>query len=120
MNPAESYILKHPEPYKSIMTYVRFLILTNLDHIEEKFNYGVPFYHYKKWPLVYLNVPKGRSFVDVAFVKGIELEERFPQLKDFNDRKYVRSFQVQNLEDMDEGVLISVLKAAAEIIDKSE
>ena len=119
MNPAEEYILRQPEPYQSVMMHVRSIILRNLDHIEEKYSYSVPFYHYRKKPFVYVNILKGQQFVDVAFVKGAQLESNFPQLQNYNNRKYVRSLQYRSLEDIDELLLIEVLRAAAGITDKS-
>ncbi len=75
MNPAENYILNQPEPYRSIMLYIRRVILKTLPNVEEKYNYGIPFYHHNKKPMCYLNILKGTNFVDVAFVQGVFLED---------------------------------------------
>ena len=117
MNPAENYILRQPEPYRSVMLYARAVILRTLDHITEKYNYSVPFYHYKKRPFVYLNILKSQNCVDVAFVKGVRLNDQFPQLQDYNNRKWVRSLQYTSLESIDEKVLIDILHAAAALTD---
>ena len=118
MNPAEAYILKQKEPEQSILMHVRWVILNTLDEIDEKFNYSVPFYHYKKRPFMYLNILKKQDFVDVAFVKGVMLRERFPQLQDYNNRKNVRSLQYRKLEEIDDKILIEVIKAAAELSNR--
>ncbi len=75
MNPAENYILNQPEPYRSIMLYIRSVILKTLPNVVEKYNYGIPFYHHNKKPMCYLNILKGTNFVDVAFVQGVFLED---------------------------------------------
>ena len=119
MNPAEAYILKQKEPYQSIMMHVRWVILDSLNNVEEKFSYGIPFYHFRKKPLMYLNILKRQDFVDVAFVKGTQLQSQFPELRDYNNRKNVRSLQFNSLEDLDEKLLRKVIYAAAELTDKS-
>ncbi len=119
MNPAEQYIFNQREPFQSVMLYVRSVILRTLPNVEEKYNYGIPFYHYNKKPFCYFNILKSTNFVDIAFVKGALLKEQFPDLKDHNNRKYVRSLQYENLESIDEGQLIAVLKEAALLSDQS-
>ncbi len=70
--------------------------------------------------MLYLNVLKGTSFVDIAFVQGIILEEKYPQLKNYNKRKQVRSLQVKSIEDFDEQMFIQLLKDAALSIENSK
>ena len=69
--------------------------------------------------MLYLNILKGTNFVDVAFVQGILLEENYPQLKDNNNRKQVRSLQVKSLEDFDELLFVQLLKDASIFLDNS-
>lgn len=115
MNPVEQYIYNQNEPYQSIMLYVRSVVLKTIPEIEEKFSYKIPFYSLKKKPLLYLNILKGTNFVDVAFMKGILLEQKYPQLKNYNKRKQVRSIQVQSLEDFDELKFKQILKDAVNL-----
>jgi len=102
------------------MLYVRSVILKTLPNIIEKFNYKIPFYHYNKKPMCYLNILKGASFVDVAFVQGVFLQDKFSQLKDYNNRKHVRSIQVKSMEDFDEFMFVSLIKEAAILLDNSK
>ena len=120
MNPVENYILNQPEPYQSIMLYVRSVILKTLPNIVEKYNYKIPFYHHNKKPLCYLNILKGTNYVDVAFVQGVILQNGFPQLKDDHNRKQVRSIQVKSLKDFDELLFVELLKEGASLLDKSK
>jgi len=119
MNPAENYILNQPEPYRSIMLYIRSVILKTLPNVVEKYNYGIPFYHHNKKPMCYFNILKGTNFVDVAFVQGVFLEEELPVLKNYNKRKQVCSLQYDRLENIDELLLIAVINAVAEITNNS-
>lgn len=93
--------------------------MRTLPNVEEKYNYSIPFYHYNKKPFCYLNILKDTNCVDVAFVKGSLLKEQFLELKDYNNRKFVRSLQYESLESIDELLLIEVIKAAALISDTS-
>ena len=63
-------------------------------------------------------IGKGQDFVDVAFVRGVQLEKRFPQLQNYNNRKQVRSMQYKSLEEIDEQLLCDLIVAAAALTDK--
>jgi hypothetical protein len=120
MNPIDQYLFDQKEPYQSIMLYVRSVIFKTLPKIEEKYNYGIPFYHHNKKPMCYLNILKGTNYVDVAFVQGVLLQNKFPQLTDYNNRKQVRSIQVKSLEDFDEYQFIELIQEAAILLDNSK
>ena len=119
MNPVELYILNKKEPYQSIMLYIREVIFKTLPSVEEKYRYGVPYYTHNNKPMLYLNILKGKKYVDVAFVQGILLEVNFPQLKNDNNRKQVRSLQVRSLEEFDELMFAALLKQASDHLDSS-
>ena len=93
MKPVERYFLEQQEPYQSIMLYVRSVILKTLPEVIERYSYRIPFYNIGKKPMLYLNILKGKNYVDVAFVHGIVFEKNFPILKDENKRKQVRSIK---------------------------
>lgn len=119
MKPVEEYLFNQREPYQSIMLYVRSVILKTLPNVEEKYNYGIPFYHHNKKPMCYLNILKGTNFVDIAFVQGVFLEDKFSNLRNYNNRKQVRSIQVKNLEEFDEQLFVNILKEASVLLDNS-
>ena len=119
MNPVEQHILNQKEPYQSIMPYVRSVIFKTLPNVQEYYKYRVPYYTHNNKPMLYLNILKGKNYVDVAFVQGILLEKKYTQLKDANNRKQVRSLQVKSLEDFDELLFIQLLKDATIFLDKS-
>ena len=119
MNPVEQYFYNQKEPYQSILLYVRSVILKSIPDVVEKFSYKLPFYHHNKKPLCYLNILKGTNFVDVAFVQGIFLQDKFPELKDHNNRKQVRSIQMKSLEEFDEFKFVQLLNEACKLLDSS-
>ncbi|MCB0439145.1 MAG: DUF1801 domain-containing protein [Mangrovimonas sp.] len=119
MKPVDNYFFNQKEPYQSIMLYVRGVILKTLPDVVERYSYKIPFYNIGKKPMLYLNILKGRNYVDVAFVQGILLEEKFPVLKNDNKRKQVRSLQVKSLEDFDELEFVELLKEAKSQIENS-
>ena len=113
MKPVDEYFFRQIEPYQSIMLYVRSVILKTKPEVQEHLSYGIPFYSIKKKPMLYINVLKNTDFVDVAFVNGIKFKDDFPELKDYNTRKQVRSIQLKNIEDLDEARFISLLNLVA-------
>jgi len=120
VKPIDQYFLNQKEPYQSIMLYVRSVILNTLPEVEEKYSYKIPFYNCHNKPMVYLNILKGKNYVDVAFVQGILLEKQFPILKDDNKRKQVRSIQLKTLEDLDQENFVALLHEASNILSKSK
>lgn len=92
MKQVDQYFLSQKEPFQSIMLYVRSVILITLPNVEERYSYKIPFYNCHKKPMLYLNVLKGKNYVDVAFVQGILLEKDFPFLKNDNKRRKQKLF----------------------------
>lgn len=120
MKPVDEYFLNQKEPYQSIMLYVRDLILSALPESKERLSYKIPFYNIGKKPLLYLNILKGKDYVDVCFVQGVLLEKDFPVLKNDNKRKQVRSIQLKSLEDLDHENFIKLLQAASKLLSESK
>jgi hypothetical protein len=102
------------------MLYVRDVILYTLPEVEETYSYKIPFYNIEKKPMIYLNILKGKKYVDVAFVQGILLENDFPILKNENKRKQVRSIKLKTLEDLDHENFVKLLHAAAKSLSESK
>ncbi len=120
MKPVDDYFINQKEPFQSIMLYVRGIILNVLPEVEERFSYRIPFYNIGKKPMIYLNILKGKDYVDVAFVQGVLLEKNFPVLKNDNKRKQVRSIQLRTLEDLDHENFVSLLHAASRSLSESK
>ncbi|RED50059.1 DUF1801 domain-containing protein [Seonamhaeicola aphaedonensis] len=120
MKPIDEYFLNQKEPYQSIMLYVRSVILNTLPDVVERYCYKIPFYNIGKKPVLYLNILKGKDYVDIAFVHGILLEKDFPILKNDNNRKQVRSIQLRSLEDLDQENFEELLIASVESVRNSK
>lgn len=120
MKPVDDYLYNQPEPFQSIMLYVRNVILKTLPNVTERYSYNIPFYHIGKKPMLYLNVLKGKDYVDIAFVHGVVFEKEFPVLKNENKRKQVRSIQLKKIEDLDELQFVELLKVAAIQTEKNK
>ena len=120
MKPVDRYFYEQKEPYQSIMLYVRSVILKTLPNVIERYSYGIPFYNIGKKPMLYLNILKGKNYVDVAFVHGVVFEKDFPVLKNENKRKQVRSIQLNAIEDLDELEFVQLLIVAAVQTEKNK
>jgi hypothetical protein len=120
LKPVEDYFLNQKEPYQSIMLYVRRVILNTFPEVVERYSYNIPFYNIGKKPMLYLNILKGKDYVDVAFVQGVLLEKDFPVLKNDNNRKQVRSIQLRALDDLDHDDFVDLLHAASSLLSKSK
>jgi len=109
MKPAEEYILKQPEPFKSILLHLQLLIENNCTDVELKYKWKIPVYYVNGYQLCYLNVSHKKGFVDVGFwAKGI--------LQDFEaylvseGRTVVKSLRYTSVEDINERVFLQVVK----------
>lgn len=120
MKPVDEYFINQKEPYQSIMLYVRDVILHTLPEVEERYSYKIPFYNIGKKPMLYLNILKGKDYVDVCFVQGVLLEKDFPVLKNDNKRKQVRSIQLKTLEDLNQENFAALLHAASKLLNESK
>ncbi len=111
MNPAEDYILKQPEPYRSIVLHVQMIIERTLPEVELKYKWNLPCFYMGRSPICYLNVSEKKQFVDVGFWNSAHLTKHLNVLVS-EKRKVVRSLRYTSLEDVDNKVLMDVLKDA--------
>lgn len=114
MNPAESYILGQPEPFKSILLQLQVLIETTIPELELKFKYRIPFYYLDGKPFCYLNLPKKKTYVDVGFWSSAHLTVHLDRMVT-EGRKVMKSLRYRTLDDIDGDILIEVLKDAQSI-----
>jgi hypothetical protein len=111
MKPAEEYILHQPEPYRSIVLHVQMIIERTLPDVELKYKWRLPCYYVGKSPICYINVSQKKQFVDVGFWNSAHLTKRLDVLVS-EKRKVVRSLRYTSLEDVDNKILMHVLKDA--------
>lgn len=112
MNPAEAYILKQPEPYKSILLQLQAIVEAVAPNTELLYKWRLPFYYCNGIPLCYFN--QSKDYVDLAFWHG----ERFEEYKEHyvtENRKTVMSLRYKSVDDIDDKVIVYVIKQQLKI-----
>lgn len=109
MKPAEEYIINQPEPYRSILLHIQLVIENTLPGVELKYKWRIPCYYIGKTSICYLNASHKHQFVDVGIWHSEHLK-KFDQYLVSENRKVVKSLRYRKLEEIDDGVLISILK----------
>tara|TARA_R110002073_G_scaffold293194_2_gene458773 strand:+ start:52582 stop:52917 length:336 start_codon:yes stop_codon:yes gene_type:complete len=106
MNPAENYILKQQEPFRSILIQIQVIIEATVPDLDLKYKWRLPYYYYKQKPFCFLNVTKG--YVDIGFRDNEHLKF-FDQYLVKENRKVMKSLRYFSLKDIDQEVLIGVI-----------
>lgn len=112
MNPVEAYILKQPEPYKSILLQLQAIVEAVAPNTELLYKWRLPFYYCNGIPLCYFN--QSKDYVDLAFWHG----ERFEEYKEHyvtENRKTVMSLRYKSVDDIDDKVIVYVIKQQLKI-----
>ncbi|WP_273566113.1 DUF1801 domain-containing protein [Maribacter halichondriae] len=115
MNPAEDYILNQAEPFRSILLHVQSVIEHKVPDIDLKFKYRIPFYYVEGRPFCYLN--QSKDYVDVGFWNAAHLTKNLEFMTTAN-RKMMKSLRYRSLEEINDKVLLEVLKDAYSVKDK--
>ena len=111
MNPAEEYILNQIEPFRSMLLHIKSVIESVIPEVELKYKWKIPCFYVGKSPICYLNVALKKNFVDVGFWNSTHLTKHLDKMVTEN-RKVVKSLRYKTLEEIDDEVLIAVLKEA--------
>jgi len=109
VNPAEAYILEQPEPYRAILLHLQSVIEHTVPEVDLKFKYKIPFYYLEGKPYCYLNQTK--NYVDVGFWNAAHLSVYVEHLVS-DGRKVMKSLRYRSLEEINNAILIAVLKDA--------
>lgn len=112
MKPADLYLLNQPDMYRDILLHIVSVIKNTIPEVTLEYKWTVPYFYYKKKPLCYLNASHKNHFVDVGFAKGFQLKQNQQHLVADNGRNTVKSLRYYSLDEVDNEVLISVLKEA--------
>ncbi|MCA0151637.1 DUF1801 domain-containing protein [Winogradskyella vincentii] len=112
MNPAETYILKQEEPYRSILLQLQAIVEAILPKPELHFKWRIPFYYNGSLPICYLN--KSKDYVDLAFWHGEKLDKYREHYVTAN-RKSVTSLRYKSVEDINDEVILYVINKQLEI-----
>ncbi|MEZ4859148.1 MAG: DUF1801 domain-containing protein [Flavobacteriaceae bacterium] len=109
MKPAEDYILKKPEPFKSMLLQIQVIVEATLPKFDLLFKWKLPFYFSENCPICYLNVTKG--YVDVCFWLSNDFLIKHPSLITEN-RKRVKSLRYRTPEEIDATLLADCITEA--------
>ena len=112
MNPAEEYILKQEEPFKSILLQLQTIIEAVAPNAELLYKWKIPFYYCNDIPLCFLN--QSKDYVDLAFWHFDKMDE-FTELFTDANRKSIRSLRYKSVEDINDEVVVYVLQKQLEI-----
>ncbi|MCA0132870.1 DUF1801 domain-containing protein [Winogradskyella alexanderae] len=107
MNPAEAYILKQEEPYKSILMQLQTIVEAILPNPELHYKWRIPFYYNGELPICYFN--KSKDYVDLAFWHGERLTKHREHFITAN-RKAVTSLRYRLPDDINDDVILYVIK----------
>ncbi|MFK7782262.1 DUF1801 domain-containing protein [Psychroserpens sp.] len=116
MNPAEAYILKQSEPYKSIFLHLQVLIEHTLPETQLLYKWRIPCYYIDKRPICYLNQTK--DYVDVGFWHSAHLSKKWDVYLISENRKVVKSLRYRTLDAIDDFIFISILKEVEGLKDE--
>ena len=116
LNPAEAYILKQQEPYKSIVIHLQVLIEHTLPNAELLYKWRIPCYYIGKRPICYLNQTK--DYIDVGFWHAAHLSKKWDTYLITENRKVVKSLRYKSLDNIDDAIFISILKEVDSLKDK--
>jgi hypothetical protein len=115
LNPAEAYIIKQPEPYKSILIHLQVLIEHTLPEAELLYKWKIPCYYIGKQPICYLN--QSKNYVDVGIWHSAHLSKKWNGYLITEKRKVVKSLRCKSLEDINDAIFISILKEIESLKD---
>jgi hypothetical protein len=116
LNPAETYILKQPEPYKSILMHLQVLIEQTLPEADLLYKWRIPCYYIEKRPICYLN--QSKDFVDVGFWHSSHLSKKWDKYLISEKRKVVKSLRYRMLDDINDAIFIAILKEVETLKDE--
>ena len=116
MNPAETYILKQPEPYKSILLHLQVLAEHALPEAELFYKWRIPCYYIGRTPICYLN--QSKDYVDVGIWHSAHLSKKWDKVLISENRKVVKSLRYKTLADIDDQTFITILKEVETLKDE--
>jgi len=106
LNPAEAYILKQNEPFKSILLELQAIIYAVIPDVEMLYKWRIPVFYVNGIPICYLN--KSKDYVDFAFWHKENLN-KYQELLVTSNRKSVASLRYKFSDEIDGEVIVYVL-----------
>jgi len=109
LKPAEAYILKQSEPYRSIIMHLQMLIEVTVPNTELLFKWSLPFFYVDQRPICYINQTKG--YVDLVFWNAAHFTT-LTELLVTDKRKRMKSLRYKSLDEIDDVVVIKMVEQA--------
>ena len=109
MNPAEQYILRQPEPFRSMLLEIQVHVEQTLPKFDLKYKWKLPMYYSEECPVCYLNVTKG--YLDVCFWARDSFNVHLDILVS-EKRKFVKSLRYRHPDEIDAVILVECLEEA--------
>ena len=115
MNTAENYIIDQIEPLRSMLLHLQLIIENTIPSLDLKFKYKIPFYYLEGRPFCYLK--KSKYYVDIGFWNSSNLSVKLEFMTTSN-RKMMKSLRYRNLKEIDDKILVEILKEACSVKDE--
>ncbi|MGC6430065.1 MAG: DUF1801 domain-containing protein [Jejuia sp.] len=112
MNPAEAYILKQEEPYKTILLQLQSIIEAVVPNSEILYKWKIPFFYNDGIPICFLNHSK--NYVDLAFWHFNQMDKYTEYFVDAG-RKSLRSLRYKSVDEINDEIIVYVLEKQLEI-----
>lgn len=112
MHPAEAYMLKQDQPYKSILLQLQSIVKAVAPNAELLFKWRIPFYYCNGIPICFLN--QSKDYVDLGFWHFEKMDE-FTQHFVATNRKHIRSLRFKTLDDINDDVVVYVIQKQLDI-----
>ncbi|MDR6845908.1 DUF1801 domain-containing protein [Flavobacterium granuli] len=114
MKITDEYIYRQPEKFRSIVLHLISVFEREIPELVLYFKWGIPYFYYKKKPFCYLAPNHKKGFVDAGFTRGFQLRRNQDYLVG-EKRNTVKSLRYYNLVDIDNAVLVDVIKEASKL-----
>lgn len=114
MNPLNEYYFGQPEPSRSILLYLREMILNSDENVSEMLSFGLPFFKYKGKMYCYFNFHKKYRKYYISFHKGKELN--YPELL-HEDRKLFKILLIDEEQDLPAELISAILKDLKHLLE---
>ncbi|MFY7900618.1 MAG: DUF1801 domain-containing protein [Chitinophagaceae bacterium] len=105
----DAYIDALADIQQEIATIIRDLLWNNVNGLEEKFSFKIPFYHYFGMFCYIKTVPNG---IELCFCRGKDLVLAFPKLSMLN-RTLIAGVTITNKKDIISLEIASLIQEAA-------
>lgn len=115
MKPAEEYIYKAPKKHQEILMHLQAVIVRIIPSADLKFKYKLPYFYVDDSPFCHLNYNK--NYVDLVFKNGQHLTQHTEFLVT-DGRKKMKSLRYINLEEVNDTILVAVVKDAYQVRHK--